>query len=251
MTVNLINRMRGKLGRGVAQLVYKKQAVFPTDRRVVSFSFDDFPRTAVKTGARILESYDANGTFYIALGLVGRDCPVGEIATHEDIISLAKAGHEIGGHTFSHLDCSRKSSQIIQKDCLKNKQLALEIGNLSLQSFSYPFGGVDPNCKRIIRGLYNTARTTYPRLNVGTIDLAGLGSIALYRNVEKGAVFNWLDELDRSGGWLIFHSHDVSEDPSWFGCPSEIFANIVEACSNRGFQILPVTDAAKYARLKK
>ena len=37
---------------------------------IVSFTFDDFPRTAATAGAAILESFGARGTFYTAAGLM-------------------------------------------------------------------------------------------------------------------------------------------------------------------------------------
>lgn len=243
----LLKRVLEKLDRESARFVFKKPAFFPTDRRVVSFSFDDFPYTAIENGARILEENDARGTFYISLGLAGLDSPVGPIATYQDVIALAQRGHEIGGHTFGHLNCARISSKAIHDDCLRNKQVASEIGGILLQSFAYPFGGIDPASKRVVGKLYGSARLTTPRINRGSIDLAALGSVELYRNTGKETIFHRLDEIDRSGGWLIFHSHDVSEEPSKFGCSIEFFEVVVKACSSRGFQIMPVIEAAMVA----
>ena len=62
----LLNRILDRLGREAARFVFKKPAFFPTERRGVSFTFDDFPYTAIKNGARILEENEARGTFYVS-----------------------------------------------------------------------------------------------------------------------------------------------------------------------------------------
>ena len=38
---------------------------------MVSFTFDDLPKSAVTTGAGMLEAHGARGTFYVSGGLVG------------------------------------------------------------------------------------------------------------------------------------------------------------------------------------
>ena len=49
------------------------------DRPLISFSFDDFPRSALFTGGALLEQYGVAGTYYASLGLMGKTSPTGEI----------------------------------------------------------------------------------------------------------------------------------------------------------------------------
>src|SRR6478609_1300593 len=69
---------------------------------MVSFTFDDLPKSAATTGAKILEGRNARGTFYVSGGLVGIIEPHWETVEAHDIIALHRNGHEIGCHTFSH-----------------------------------------------------------------------------------------------------------------------------------------------------
>lgn len=250
MKTALLNRIHAKLGRDTAKFVFKKAACFPEGKKVVSFTFDDFPLSAIKNGARLLEKYNSRGTFYIALSLADSDCPVGRIAAHQNIVNLAQQGHEIGGHTYSHVKCTHRSPKTIQNDCQKNRQVASEIGNLTLESFSYPFGAIDPMSKRIIGKTYGNARTTTPFINRQIIDLAALGSVNLYRDTQAEMINSRIEDLDNLGGWLIFHTHDVTENPSKFGCTIDFFEMVVKSCIERGFQILPILDAAKLAKPK-
>ncbi len=69
---------------------------------IVSFTFDDIPKSAATTGARLLEDHDARGTFYVSGGLVGTASSDWAAADAQDIVELHRHGHEIGCHTFSH-----------------------------------------------------------------------------------------------------------------------------------------------------
>ena len=69
---------------------------------MVSFTFDDIPKSAATTGAKLLEEHDARGTFYVSGGLVGTASSDWAAVDAQDIVDLHRNGHEIGCHTFSH-----------------------------------------------------------------------------------------------------------------------------------------------------
>lgn len=72
---------------------------------VVSFSFNDFPVSAI-TGAKAFEDQGWRGTFYVSPGLYGQHSASGQICSQEDVLSLYVGRHEIGAHTYSHFRCS-------------------------------------------------------------------------------------------------------------------------------------------------
>ena len=77
---------------------------------LISFSFDDFPLSALQAGGAILKSYSACGTFYAAMGLMGKTSPqMGPYFGPGDLEILLKDGHELGSHTFSHISCRATS----------------------------------------------------------------------------------------------------------------------------------------------
>ena len=87
---------------------------------MVSFTFDDIPKSAATTGAGILEDHGARGTFYVSGGLVGTtsspDWAAVDAPGHR---RPASQGHEIGCHTFSHqracdLDAASMAAEIEQ-----------------------------------------------------------------------------------------------------------------------------------------
>src|SRR3981081_2708835 len=42
---------------------------------VISFTFDDFPQSALNVGGKILERFRLAGTYYASLGLMNRESP--------------------------------------------------------------------------------------------------------------------------------------------------------------------------------
>src|SRR5260370_938233 len=102
----LARKMRS-LPQEIGLLMCSRRVSLAWPGGVVSFTFDDFPKSALATGGAILERYGARGTFYASLKLAGAETILGPMFDEEDIRAAHHAGHEIACHTFTHLDCYR------------------------------------------------------------------------------------------------------------------------------------------------
>ncbi|MBZ5623491.1 MAG: polysaccharide deacetylase family protein [Acidobacteriia bacterium] len=71
-------------------------------RPLISFTFDDFPRSALHTGGAILNRSGLAGTYYACLGLMGGETATGKLFNADDLKILIDRGHELGCHTYSH-----------------------------------------------------------------------------------------------------------------------------------------------------
>ena len=69
----------------------------------VTFTFDDFHRSALTIGGAILEECGGRGTYYTAMGLLGGHDDYGEYFRSSDLRSLVDRGHELANHTYSHV----------------------------------------------------------------------------------------------------------------------------------------------------
>jgi peptidoglycan/xylan/chitin deacetylase (PgdA/CDA1 family) len=83
---------------------------------VISFTFDDFPESALAAGGDILEGYGARGTNYASLKSPRSDRL--RPGFHEDIRAAHRAGHEIACHTYTHPDLRRMTRRMILVYCL-------------------------------------------------------------------------------------------------------------------------------------
>jgi len=235
----MYDRLVGKLGKLLANSIVRQQAILSPGKKIVSFTFDDFPDSAIYNGAKVLEDFGFRGTFYSSLGLANHN----DIPSVDSMLNLTERGHELGCHTFSHLSCQKEDWKTIQKDCDSNKSLAASKG-VEFSSFAFPFGEYKPSTKKLMRDMYHSARTVNEGINKKKIDLMGLLSVSIFSDEHaEERVFNWLNKLDLNGGWLIFYTHEVCLNPTIYGATPELFSKIVErVASMKGVSVMPVKE---------
>ncbi len=213
------------------------------DRPVVSFTFDDFPVSAARHAAPQLEAMGARGSFYFADGLAGGRENGQPIASLELAGELAARGHEIGGHTHAHRKVQRTAPADLIADMGVNISAITTLSGRAPASFAYPFGVVSLNAKRLLALLFAGLRGIQPGINRGWIDLAHLRAEELYdTTLDMTRLDGLLDDLMAGGGWLIFYTHDVREDPSSIGCSPAHFGRVLGRVAARGFAIQTVAD---------
>lgn len=212
---------------------------------VASFTFDDFPKSALTIGGAILEKHGCRGTYYTALKLAGTENRLGTMFEVADIRSAHRSGHEIACHTHSHLDCRYAPAATIESDVGKNSRtIATLIEDLAPTSFAYPYGAVSIAAKRALAGRFASCRGTGEGINQGPVDLADLRVITLYdRLFDAAALYRRIDEARAANGWLIFYTHDVADRPSEFGCKPEQLDAVVGYAAQH-LRVLPVREVA-------
>jgi hypothetical protein len=196
-------------------------------------------------GGAILNRHGAAGTYYTSLGLLGKDSPAGPICVEDDLRKLASGGHELGCHTFAHCDSWKTRNADFEDSVIQNRLVLSElVPGAEFKTFSYPISEPRPLTKFRIAKYFLSCRVGGQRLNVGTVDLNCLSAYFLEKcrgRIET--VKKVIDENRKVRGWLIFATHDVSGNPSPFGCTPEFFEEVVEYAVNSGAQILPVVKA--------
>jgi peptidoglycan/xylan/chitin deacetylase (PgdA/CDA1 family) len=209
---------------------------------VVSFTFDDFPKSAL-AGGRILERHGARGTFYTAMKLAGTSDILGPMFDHEDILAAHRTGHEIGCHTFTHCDLRyAKRSTMLAEICENSTALYSLIEGFVPTNFAYPYGEVTLKAKYVVGSRFSSCRGIVGRINHGVADLAELPAKRLYSaDFDEAEIRRLIDNNSSVNGWLLFFTHDVVEIPSPFGCtPSQLEAVVAYAAERT--TILPVRD---------
>ncbi len=214
-------------------------------RPLISFTFDDFPKSALHTGGAILNGFGLTGTYYAALGLIGEETPTGLMFDADDLKRLLERGHELGCHTFSHCDSWETGTAAFKKSIIENRDaLSRLIPGAEFRTFSYPITLPRPLTKRQIADYFLCCRGGGQTLNAGKADLNQLSAYFLEKsrgNIQ--AVKDLIDHNQKVHGWLIFATHDISESPTPYGCTPEFFAQVVEYAVNSGSRILPVARA--------
>lgn len=115
---------------------------------VVSLTFDDGLESQLQA-ATMLEQHGMRGTFFVNSGLVGTPPPYPRM-TWGDLRGLAAAGHEIGGHTLSHLRLTDLTADQQREQICADRTNLVNQGFAAI-SFAYPFGSFDATTKSIVK----------------------------------------------------------------------------------------------------
>jgi len=213
-------------------------------RPILSITFDDVPVSALTNGAHILEAHNARGTFFAAGGLAGRCEDERTLLSAEGYAALAARGHEIGCHTFSHASVRTLSAGRLAEDLERNARYFAGIpGGVVARNFAFPYAVAAPQVRRILARRFRSCRGGHPGINRRAIDRGYLRAVEIRRQTTLDALTVWIDDLIGEPGWLIFFTHDVSPDPTMFGCTPEMLERVVSRALTRGCAVLTV-DAA-------
>lgn len=238
-------RLQGYYQRKAASFAFRKPFLIRSQQPLISFTFDDFPRSALLTGGAILGRFGLAGTYYACLGLLGKDSPTGQIVFAGDLKKLFEQGHELGCHTFSHCDSWGTDTRTFEESILKNRAALSELmPGAEFKSFSYPISQPRPLTKAKIADYFFSCRGGGQKFNAGKVDLHQLSAYFLEKSRDDfQAIRDVIDRNQKARGWLIFATHDISDNPTPYGCSPDFFEQVVHYAVRSGARILPVGDA--------
>jgi peptidoglycan/xylan/chitin deacetylase (PgdA/CDA1 family) len=243
---SFLSRARGLYCRRAASLVFKRLIKVRNLRQsLISFTFDDFPRSALKAGGSILNQYGFTGTYYVSFGLQGVQQPSGEMFLPEDIETVFKKGHELGCHTFSHCHSWDSDAAAFEDSVIRNRVALRQLfPEAEFKTFSYPISPPRPLTKARVAKHFLCSRGGGQTFNAGLADLNQLSAFFLEKSRDNiQAVKNLIDLNQQSRGWLIFATHDVSQTPTPYGCTPEFFQEVVQYAAQSGAAIVHVVKA--------
>ncbi len=234
--------LKGKLRRRYSRLMHRRSVHARPERPMVTFSFDDAPASAARAGAALLEARGVHGTWFISAGMVGGAGDMGPMADAADIRRLLAAGHEIGCHTRSHLDCGRAGAGEINADVAANAAGLAEFGARMPETFAYPYGDVSPAAKQVLAPRYFLLRALHHGLIEPGADLNQAPAVGIEGDDGQAVAARWIQRaLDRCA-WLILYTHDVQESPSAWGCTPEVLEGLIDMAIRGGADIVTAAE---------
>jgi peptidoglycan/xylan/chitin deacetylase (PgdA/CDA1 family) len=206
---------------------------------IVSFTFDDVPKSAATNGAAAIEARGATATYYISGSMVGTRTPHWDLADTDDLIALHDRGHELACHTYSHRRVVDMDPAALAADIERNRRYLHGIGSsISVTNFAYPFGIGSLAGKQRLGATFRSCRSIVPGINTGAVDRQFLRSMPLIdRQLSRAGIDRAMDRTRDEGGWLIFYTHDVASAPSIYGCSSQLLEYALDAAERRNISI--------------
>ena len=194
-------------------------AASATHPLTVSLTFDDGTADQM-TAQRLLKKHGMVGTFYINSSFIGLP---GHL-TRADLETLKANGHEIGGHTVSHLSLISLSAGEVNRQICTDRNTLLSWG-YAVTSFAYPFSDINASVKSTVQTCgYNTARLVgglrSPHSCTECPAAEPMPPADLYATHTPDDIDttwtlqdleNTVAQAERKGGWLTFNFHHVCD----------------------------------------
>jgi peptidoglycan/xylan/chitin deacetylase (PgdA/CDA1 family) len=247
--MNPMSEARARFSHRMAMHLRVEPFRMRNETPVVSFTFDDVPKSAATAGAAILEAHDAHGTFYVIGSQVGTSSPLWDMVDGEDVVALHRHGHEIACHTFSHKRACDLDAETLKAEIDRNQQYLRSLdASIRIENFAYPFGYGSFVRKRQLKTVFKSCRSIVPGVNSGSVDLQFLRAMPLIdRRIDRDGIERAFDEAQTANGWLIFYTHDVADEPSPYGCSPALLNEALEAASRRKIPVLNMAEALRCA----
>jgi peptidoglycan/xylan/chitin deacetylase (PgdA/CDA1 family) len=212
---------------------------------IVTFTFDDFPRSAYDAAGAMLRSAGGHGTYYAAPGWMDAGLPSDDRYRTADLAELLGDGHELGTHTYSHVSCRTLSTAAYAAEIARGHEALHElVGDRASTHFAFPFGAVSPAVKKAAARQCRSCRGTIGGSNGPVADLNLLRANRLYSDsVAFPEIRTLIASAARPGRWLIFYTHDVRDRPSPYGCTPRYFEDTARCAVEAGMRILTIGEA--------
>lgn len=255
--LNKIQQMASRVGssaafRGTKQWCEQFPAELvelPEELKVVSFTFDDFPASAVHNGSEILETYGARGTYYACMSMCRESSepnPSGDYFHPENLERLAQGAHELACHSFDHPSLLTASNQQIVDTIEANAKALFDvIGTRFSPHFAFPYGLFRPNTRQLLSRYFRSLRTIHSGPHHGSVDLLALQSSPLLRDTSFESLETQVRSVAETGGWLTLYTHEVTASPSPYGTTPDALERVVTLCRDLGVEMLPVGDVVE------
>ncbi|WP_169982042.1 polysaccharide deacetylase family protein [Microbispora sp. H10836] len=188
----------------------------------VVLTFDDGTADHL-AAARTLGKRGLKGTFYVNSARLGGRGYLSVAALR----TIAREGHEIGGHTLDHPHLSEQFEAVQQTEICDDRRALLKLG-FDVRSFAYPFGDFDDATKllamrcgyttaRGINGLYrpDSCRSCPVTEKIPPADLADVRATSqtgLPRTARTLREFVTRAQRQGGRGLVVFVFHEIKDD---------------------------------------
>ncbi|TSC69773.1 MAG: polysaccharide deacetylase, partial [Parcubacteria group bacterium Gr01-1014_70] len=162
------------------------------------------------------------------------------------VLEIAAAGHEVGGHTRTHADLTTLTSAEQQNEIGGSRTDLLDLGITPVDTFLYPEGAYNPEVIAHVQSAgYIAARSVDRGFNTPGGDVYTLKIQAVGRVTTLSEVQNWIDQAIANKVWLILMFHQIDNDPTaTFGTTPEILQSIVDYSVSSGIDVVTMREGA-------
>ncbi|MCF6460061.1 polysaccharide deacetylase family protein [Clostridium sp. Cult3] len=196
------------------------------NKKVVALTFDDGPHPRYTEDIlNILDEYDIKATFFV----------LGKLAeTYPDIIKRQwEEGHEIGNHTYSHIDAKNASKEKLLEEYKKTQDIIYSITKYEPKVFRPPYGSFDKKVIDMVEE--NSSMVVLWSANQDSKD---------WKNPEIEKIINNTLSNVENGDIILFHDYVYYDESHTV----EALKQIIPELKSRGYEFVTLSELLKLSR---
>ncbi|TCO75196.1 polysaccharide deacetylase family protein [Marinisporobacter balticus] len=198
----------------------------PNDKKVIALTFDDGPHPRFTPQILdLLKKYDAKATFFV----LGK-----HVALYPDVVKReVLEGHEIGNHTFTHIDVKQTPKKKIQEEFEKTQDEIFSVAGIHPKLLRPPFGF----CNKTVINIASEK-------NYKIILWSAHQDSNDWRNPGIGVIIK--KTLSEVGNGDIVLFHDYVEGPSH---TLEALKVILPTLKEKGYEFVTISELLEHASI--
>ncbi len=200
-------------------LYYKESVSYTTtEKKIIALTFDDGPHPRFTPQIlNLLNDYNVKATFFV----IGKN-----VKAYPDVLQqIVEEGHEIGNHTFTHIDVNKANYHTIKTEVEETQNIIFSLTGITPKIFRPPYGFTNKNTEKV-------------SLELGCTIVLWTESSSDWYAPGVEAIINKVLKNVKNGDIILMHDY-VAEVESQ---TVEALKTILPELINKGYQFVTVSE---------
>lgn len=233
-----------------------------------SVTLDDGTYDQYAAAFPILEDLGIKGTFYLAARLLDEGVwddngTIRKMMNWDQAAEIAEAGHEIGSHTYNHIDLTTGEADVEFELRFSREYIEKKIPSINVETFCWPHWRETEETLKLAAENYISARSgngviSYYLNRKGGIpsnppeNMYRINALGILNSQRDDEWKSLIDSVYKKGSWFVSSYHGVDNGnlprdcKGWSALSSDVFTQTLLYPKNLGFWMDTFANVSKY-----
>lgn len=216
------------------------ETVSQLNRPLISVTFDDGLKSTYNNALPVLNSLGMKSTFYVNYSTLGTT----GYMTKNQVKTLNSQGHEIGSHSYHHVDLATLSSDEVSTEVTTNNTQLRALLRKSINSFATPFGSYNDSVLDIVMSQHTSQRDTGGQLNyLYSFTPRVIHSKVITKSTTLAEINALIAQANTEHAWLVLTFHGIGSDSEDYTITKATLQKYLQAVKNSKITVMPLNQA--------